>query len=316
LAAENASATTTLGAPFLISPTTAVSAVVNWTSLSHENVTTCSRVFLQTPFGAKWTLKAVGSPPANPYDVLNVYRSANGGTGQYRIGVEEVAAGGCRNAATLSGATMTVTDVAPTGTWTANAELALWDGTSLHVLKAYGAADGAPYDLSAIYDASGPGSYALRLQENGGGGQARLTAATMSVAGIECDAGCGVVNPPAPPVGDGSHGAPMTLARGAAPGELQITIDNATCSSAQAVVLYGNIGSYGGYQGAVGGCAIGTGPTATITPAGNNLWFNVIWVNQSGAAGHPGFGSAGPRNWNAAGLCGVVADDPSDAVCN
>jgi len=316
LAIENASVTTTLGAPFDITPSTAVSAVVNWTSLTHENVTTCSRVFLQTPTGATFTLKAIGSPPANPYNVLNVYQNANGGTGQYRIGVVEVSSGGCRNAATLSGATMTVTAAPPTGTWTSNAKVSLWDGTSQHLLKDFGAADGAPYDVTAIYDAAGPGSFAVLLEENGGGGNARLSAATLSVTGIECDAGCGIVSPPAPPVADGSHGAAMTLGRGAVPGQLQITIDNATCSSARAVVLYGAIGNYGAYQGAVGGCDIGNGPTATITPPGNSVWFNVIWVNPSGAAGHPGFGSSGPRNWGATGLCGVAADDPSDAVCN
>jgi len=316
LAAENTSVTTTLGAPFLISAGAAASAVVNWTSLIHENVTSCARVFLQTPTGATWTLKAIGSPAANPYNVLTVYQNANGGPGQYRIGVAEVQSGSCRNAATLSGATMTVTGLAPTGSWTANAKVSLWDGTSQNVLKNYGEADGAPYDLRALYDAAGPGSYALRLEENGGGGQARISAATLSVTGIECDAGCGVVSPPAPPVADGTHGAAMTLGRGTAPGDLRITIDNATCSSARAVVLYGNIGNYGAYQGAVGGCDIGTGPTATITPPGNSVWFNVIWVNPAGAAGHPGFGSPGPRNWGAAGLCGVVADDPSDAVCN
>ena len=38
-----------------ISPDTAVSAVVDWTTLSHSNVTDCTRVFLQTPSGYPWS---------------------------------------------------------------------------------------------------------------------------------------------------------------------------------------------------------------------------------------------------------------------
>jgi hypothetical protein len=98
---------------------------------------------------------------------------------------------------------------------------------------------------------------------------------------------------------------------------LELTLDNATCSAGRAVVVYGNIGDYSTYQGAVDlGCDLGTGPTATVTHAGDNVWFNVIWVNDNDAAGHPGFDSSGARTWSAAGLCGVVSDDTSDAVCD
>jgi hypothetical protein len=53
-----------------------------------------------------------------------------------------------------------------------------------------------------------------------------------------------------------------------------------------------------------------------VTHAGDNVWFNVIWVNDDDAAGHPGFDSGSARSWSAAGLCGVVSDDPADAVCD
>jgi hypothetical protein len=211
---------------------------------------------------------------------------------------------------------MTVTDATTTGSWTANARVSLWDGATAYVLKNYGAADAAPHDVTAIYDAVGPGTYTVRLEENGGGGQARLGAATMTAVGIQCDSGCGVVTPPAPPMADGGPGTPVTLGKGAGPNELTVTIDNTTCSSARAVVVYGSLGSFSGYQGSVAGCDIGTGPTATITAPPGNVWFNVIWVNEVGAAGHPGFGTSGPRTWSASGLCGVIADDPSDGVCN
>jgi hypothetical protein len=316
LLAENGSSITLLGQPFTISPATAASAVVDWTTLSHENVLVCTRVFLQTPLGINFNLKPLGVAPAKPYNVLNIYKHANGGAGQYRIGIEELSAGSCRNQVSLTGATMTVTDATPTGSWTANAQVSLWDGTTAHVLKPFGAIDAAPYDVEAIYAGAGPGTYSIRVEENDGGGQATLSAGTMSVSGTQCDAGCGASTPAAPPVADGTVGTPMRLGKGAGQNELTVTIDDATCSSTRAVVLFGNIGNYTGYQGAVTGCDLGTGPTGTITAPSGSVWFNVVWVNDAGAAGHPGSSSEGSRDWSSAGLCGVVEDDPSDAVCN
>jgi hypothetical protein len=316
LMAENGSVTTTLGAPFTISPDTVVSAVVNWTSLTHENVTACARVFLRTPSGVTWTLKAIGSPAANPYDVTSVYSNANGGAGQYTIGVEEVASGPCKQQATLTGATLTVTDESTTGSFTANAKVSLWDGSAEHVIKPFGAPDSAPWDITAIYDAAGPGAYELRLEENGAGGSATIADATITATGIDCDAGCGSFSPPAPPVGDGIHGADMTAGKGPAPDSVTIDFDAATCSADHAVVVYGTLGDYGDYQGAPAGCNLGATGAGTVTLPPGSVWFNVIWVNDAGAAGHPGFSSAGARGWTAAGLCGVTSDDPSDAVCN
>ncbi len=316
LVAENAPVTTLLGDPFAISASTATSAAVDWASLSHSNVTDCTRVFLRTPKGYNWTLKAFGAPVAKPYDVLNVYTSAQGGPGQYSIGLEELSSGPCKNQASLSGATMTVTDPISTGAWTTNAQVLLWDGTRWYVIKRYGSADAAPYDVSSIYNAAGPGTYRVRVEESGAGGQATLSTATLTVVGIQCDPGCGVISTPAPPMADGKTGSPVLFARGAGPNELTVTIDNATCSANRAVVLYGSLGNFSGYQGAVTGCDIGAGPNATITAPAGNLWFNVVWVNDAGAAGHPGFSSTGSRTWNAAGLCGVIDDDPSDAACD
>ncbi len=309
LVTENTSVSTTLGAPFTVNPDDAVSAVVDWTSLNHPTLTSCVRVFLQTPTGAPVTLKAIGVAAANPYDILNIYKNLNGGSGQYRIGIEEVASGPCKQQASLSGATMSVSKQAPTANWAANARVSLWDGTTEHVIKEFGAADAAPYDVTAIYNAAGPGNYELLLEESGAGGEAGVFGAVLNVTGVECDAPCASSLPAPPVVG-------LRLARGASPNEIQVTIDNATCSSSRAVVVYGNLGDFTHYQGAVGGCDIGTGPTATITHAGNNVWFNVLWVDEDGTAGHPGFGTSGPRSWNAAGLCSVVDDDRSDPVCD
>ena len=317
LVVENVSTTTTLGAPFTLSDSSAVSAVVNWTSFTHQDVQDCTRVFLRLPTGITFTLKAIGELPANPYDVLNLYQHANGGPGQYSIGLEEVSSGQCKNEATLTGATMTVSGPTTTGSWTGNVRVALFDGFSEYTLKNFGVVDTAPHDITSIYNASGPGSYELRMEESGGGGMARLSGGSMTVDGVECDLGCASFVSPAPPLADGYFGTGITLDKGVGPDDLDLTIDNATCSAVRAVVVYGNIGDYSGYQGTVDtGCDIGTGPTATVTHVGDNVWFNVIWVNEDDAAGHPGFDSSGSRAWDATGLCGVAADDPSDAVCN
>ena len=316
LVIENASTTTLLGQPFQISSTTAASAVVDWTSLNHPDVTNCTRVFLRTPTGLDWTMKAVGAAPANPYNVLSVYKNANGGAGQYAIGIQEVASGPCKNPASLAGATMTVADAPTTGSWNANVAVTLWDGAREFLIKPFGAADAPPYDISAIYDFAGPGNYAVRIEENNGGGRATISNAALSVTGIQCDAGCSVANPPAPPVADGTVGSPVRVGKGPGANELTITLDNTTCSSDRAVVLYGTIGNYTDYQAAPLGCNLGSGPTAVITAPAGSVWFNVLWVNAASAAGHPGFSTAGTRPWTAAGLCGVLSDDTSDAVCN
>jgi hypothetical protein len=171
--------------------------------------------------------------------------------------------------------------------------------------------------VSLIYNAAGPATYEIRLEETGGGGTANLSSAAMTVRGVECDLGCTSIAPPPPPLADGATGTAMTMDKGASPDELLITIDNVTCSENRAIVVYGNIGDFSGYQGEVAtGCDIGTGPTASITHSGDSVWFNIIWVNPEEAAGHPGFSSSGSRTWGAAGLCGTATDDPSDMVCD
>jgi hypothetical protein len=316
LVVENAVLTTTLSDPFTLDPTTAEAAVVDWASFSHQDVTGCTRIYLRTPFGNNFTLKAVDEAVANPYDVLNIYQLAVGGPGQYTIGVEEYG-GGCKNEATLTGATMTLTGPTPAGSWLGNARVYLYDGATEYLLKGVGSVDAAPYDVTSIYNSAGPGTYELRLQETGGGGTASITGGIMNVEAVQCDQGCTSIAPPAPPMADGYYGSGVTMTKGAGANEIVFTIDNGTCSGSRAVVLYGNIGDYGSYQGAVDlGCDLGTGPTATVTHAGGNVWFNVIWVNDDNAAGHPGFDSGSARSWSAAGLCGVVSDDPADAVCD
>ena len=91
----------------------------------------------------------------------------------------------------------------------------------------------------------------MRVEENGGGGSAVLSDAVLTVQSVECDLGCQGAAPPAPPVGDDVTGTGIRLNRGAGADELVLTFDNATCSGDHAVILYGSLGDFGAYQGAV-----------------------------------------------------------------
>ena len=123
-----------------------------------------------------------------------------------------------------------------------------------------------------------------------------------------------------PPVADGKRaGSAARFSRNATiSGRIDVSYDATTCVGARAVILYGSLGSYASYEGCAQGDA-GRAGTAFIDGSGlGNAWFNVVWTNGS-TAGHPGWGSDGTadveRSWNAAGFCGVTADDHSNEVC-
>ena len=125
-----------------------------------------------------------------------------------------------------------------------------------------------------------------------------------------------VPEPSVPPMADGVTGSPLRLSKGAG-GSLTVTYDAATCSADRAVLLWGEIGEWATYSGDVGaGCDAGAAGSADFEPPDGSVWFNLLWVSPSGAAGHPGFSSQGARTLQAAGLCGVTSDDTSDTVCD
>jgi len=155
----------------------------------------------------------------------------------------------------------------------------------------------------------------------GGYGLDNVSITNVAIKGcdtsINPDVGCAAMTPPAPPLADGVTGTGIRIDVGAGADELDVTLDTATCSADHAVMLYGSIGDFTTYQGSVDlGCALGAGPNATVTHAGDNVWFNIIWVNEDDAAGSPGFGSSGQRSWSADGFCGIVSEDTSDSVCD
>lgn len=206
------------------------------------------------------------------------------------------------------------------GDWTTNAQVQLVDpSATVTTLKAYGAADGSPYDVQSLY--TGPGTYIIRLSENAGG-TATLTDGSMNVTKTgNCGTGagsCGAGPVAPPPSGDGVTGGAMRIAKGSG-NTLHATWDSTTCSSDHAIIVYGAIGDFTGYDGAVtSGCDLGANGAAgdDFTMDGDNVWFNVIWVNSAGVAGHPGLATSGARTWNASGLCSATSDDHSDTVCN
>jgi hypothetical protein len=129
-----------------------------------------------------------------------------------------------------------------------------------------------------------------------------------------------VGQPGPPPVADGRlAGVAARFSRNeSVPGQIDVTYDASTCVGGKAIIVYGTLGDFSTYQGCAQSDAGSVG-TALIDASGlNNVWFNVVWTSGS-TAGHPGYGSNGAadveRPWNAAGFCGVTADDHGHDAC-
>lgn len=123
-----------------------------------------------------------------------------------------------------------------------------------------------------------------------------------------------------PPVADGKlAGTAATFAR-QAPGSdsLSVTYDSTTCSSPRAVVVYGTLGNFSGYQGCAGQDIEGNGSETIDTTGLVNVWFNILWASGT-VAGHPGYAFNGTadtaRTWTAAGRCGMTSDNHQNTHC-
>ncbi len=124
----------------------------------------------------------------------------------------------------------------------------------------------------------------------------------------------------APPVADGkSAGMAASFSKNATmAGWIDVTYDVTACYAEKAIIVYGGLGNFSTYQG----CALadaGNSGSASFDASGlENVWFNIVWTRSS-TAGHPGYGCNGTadaeRSWNAAGFCGVTADNHSNEVC-
>jgi hypothetical protein len=123
-----------------------------------------------------------------------------------------------------------------------------------------------------------------------------------------------------PPVADGRlAGVAATFSKsGAIAGQIDVTYDASTCAGAKAVILYGRLGSFSTYQGCAQSDAGSAGTAVIDASALGDVWFNIVWTTGS-TAGHPGYGFDGTanaeRSWNAAGFCGVTADDHGRHTC-
>ncbi|MCH7780336.1 MAG: hypothetical protein IH848_05765, partial [Acidobacteria bacterium] len=289
--------------------TDATAATLDWTALTSNNVNRCARITLFAPGGASTIVKAFNTDDLSPYDVLSFYQTQ--GSGQYTVELTDSSDGACSGSSSLSGATLSVDGVVTGGDWNANARVLLWDGSTQTIVKDFGAADANPYDISSLY--TGSAQYEVRLEAQNGEAF-RMTDAVMSITQASCDASACVPGGAAPPVADGVFGTAVRLAKGVGANDIDITFDTATCTDDHAIVAYGDIGNFNGYQGAVDtGCNLGAGGNTTFTHAGGHVWFNVLWVTGDDKAGHPGFDKDGLiRPWNAVGLCGATSDDQSN----
>jgi hypothetical protein len=194
---QNAGLPVTMSPSFTVLIGDAATATVDWASLIHQggNLTTCVQVELRTPDQTDFILKAYNAAPANPYDVLSIYTGVNGGPGQYEILLAERGGGSCTGgSADLTGGFMNVTTGGVAGDWTNDVQVSLFDGTSSTILKGFGVPDANPYDVTSIYNAAGPGTYSIEVQESAGG-TANLTNGSMDVSLIECDLGCSCAPP-------------------------------------------------------------------------------------------------------------------------
>jgi hypothetical protein len=122
--------------------------------------------------------------------------------------------------------------------------------------------------------------------------------------------------PGPPPAADGTSGLPLRLRRGVN-GRLVATYDTQLCTADHAVLLWGALSDFSDYQGAVtSSCDLGNDGLASFIPPAGDVWFNMLWVDEDDTAGHPGYGTSGPRTWTATGLCGVDADNALDPTCD
>lgn len=141
---------------------------------------------------------------------------------------------------------------------------------------------------------------------------------------VDCDTtdnsalpGCAI---PLPPVADNgtAGGSAATFVKDTnfnTNNIINVTYDATTCSGAQTAILYGTIGDYTGYSGCAQPNGGSSGSTTIDTSTINNAWFNIVWTDGAGTAGHPGYGTAGARSWSGVGYCGITADDTSKTTC-
>jgi len=95
--------------------------------------------------------------------------------------------------------------------------------------------------------------------------------------------------------------------------DVNVMWDGGACGGTNAAIFYGDIGDFSGYQGSAL-CTAGNAGTVTFAPPAGDIWFNLLWT-EDGAAGHPGYATAGARTWTASGFCTITTDEIVPATC-
>ena len=262
------------------------------------------------------------------FDETSAFSRVTGGPGapQQSSAADFTAPASATSTRTLTPSPTAVNVVSATVTYTA----ATWyDRVTSALLRHVGSGDtlalplptgaGVPVNtgVTAFYAAHGPGAYEMRWVIDAKA--VDLANINLSVIPVVCNvwngAACSAAAGP-PPVGDGLSGTGITLSK-VSGDTLHLTYDNVTCAGDHVIVLYGGLGDFSAYAGDVGaGCNGGTDGAADFDFAGTNAWFNVLWVDACGAAGHPGAATAGPRTWNASGACASSSDNHTQTTCN
>jgi hypothetical protein len=160
--------------------------------------------------------------------------------------------------------------------------------------------------------ASTPYCYRITATNNCPGTVLTPMSATSSSTSVTTGT-CAAATPP--PVADGwpghAGGNAATFTKSGS--SIIATWDAATCTSGNALILYGNIGTWTGYAGSAD-CSGGTSGTKTFTPpAGTAIWFNIVWESGT-TAGHPGYATSGARTWTTS-SCSVTANNATHGTC-
>ena len=122
------------------------------------------------------------------------------------------------------------------------------------------------------------------------------------------------------PIDDGRNGTQTaTLASSSViPEQIDVSYGTDNCLFSKAVILYGSLSDYTQYAGSAQNDGGNTGSAIIDGTALTNVWFNIIWTENS-MAGHPGYAHDGvselERTWTASGFASITGDDHSVLEC-
>ena len=177
---------------------------------------------------------------------------------------------------------------------------------------------GAPIGgaTTSAYTAGASGSYTVSYASAGCTGTSAPHVVTISV----CEGPS--------PVADGKlAGTGATFYKDgsfAANGIIHVTYDTTTCSSHHAIVLFGELSDFSQYADDLpvngeASCNLTTDGDQFDSSAQADVWYDILWVNASGAVGHPGHlfydGADASRSLTPGGRCSTTTPPSYDPTC-